>query len=504
MKLDLLFRYALSAIAFLLVPTTTMAEEAGWVALTDISAWRGYQMETVPATWQTDADGVLTLIRSEDNPEAVDLVTKEQYGNFDFRFDWKIAPGGNSGVMYRVTEEKEQPYYTGPEYQVLDDAGPGYDALDKNQLVGSLYGLYARSAEVTRPAGEWNTSRIVLKGNAVEHWLNGEKVVSAQMGSEDWNQRIAGTKFAPWERFGKNARGHIVLQDHGAQVWYRNLRVRPLKEEAKGASTSSSKRLLLVTQSEGYEHSTITRQSNQPNQLSHTERLLTELGVRSGAFRVDCTKDVAKDFTPELLANYDMVAFYTTGDLPIPAETLDWFLTTYLAEEGHGFLGLHSATDTFMEHPLFRDMIGGTFNGHPWTKDTEVVLKIHDGDHPASRPWGNAGDRFEYTDEIYQYNHWQPKKARVLMSLDMERTDLKRPYHVPVLWVKPYGTGRVMNMSLGHREATWENPTYQASLLGGILWLLGEEPGDATPNPKVSAAEEMAAKAATEPATVGS
>lgn len=263
------------------------------------------------------------------------------------------------------------------------------------------------------------------------------------------------------------------------------------------AADEPARRVLFVTQSAGFRHSTVTRG---PHELSHAERVLTEIGVRSGDFRVDCTQDVEADFTPELLANYDAVAFFTTGEmfnekkrLPIDRETLDWFLETWLAEEGHGFLGVHSATDTFMDYRPYWDMIGGTFDGHPWTMDTTVTIAVHEGDHPASRPWGGSGDRFVLTDEIYQFRNWQPEKVRVLMSLDMQRTELKRPRHVPVLWVKPYGEGRVMNLSLGHREDVWTNPTYQESLLGGLRWLLGIEPGDATPNPELSRLERAKA-----------
>ena len=97
-------------------------------------------------------------------------------------------------------------------------------------------------------------------------------------------------------------------------------------------------------------------------------------------------------------------------------------------------------------------------------------------------------------DEIYQFKNWQPEKVKVLMSLDMAKTDLKKPYHVPILWVKEYGEGKAMHMSLGHREDVWTNPTFMESLLGGIKWMLGETEGDATPNPELSAAEDRLAK----------
>lgn len=256
-------------------------------------------------------------------------------------------------------------------------------------------------------------------------------------------------------------------------------------------------RILLVTQSGGFQHSTITRKSSD---LSHTERIMTELGIKSGLFRVDCTQDVATDFKPELIENYDIVMFYTTGKmydqasrLPIPEETMDWLVHTYVAQEGHGFLGVHSAADTFADYEPYWDMLGGSFDGHPWTADSTVTIKVHDPTHPAAAPWGEG---VTLKDEIYQFSHWQPEKVRVLMSLDMEKTSLKKPYHVPVLWVKDYGKGRVMHMSLGHREDVWENPTFQESLLGGIRWLGGQIDADATPNPEVDQRENELAKQA--------
>lgn len=265
--------------------------------------------------------------------------------------------------------------------------------------------------------------------------------------------------------------------------------------EGSDPEPSETRRLLLVTQSAGFEHSTVTRNGNP---LSHSERVLKEMGIRSGKFRVDCTQDVATDFKPELIKNYDVVAFYTTGKLPIEPETLDWFLNIWLAEQGHGFLGLHSAADTFKDYEPYWDMIGGSFVAHPWNKNATVAIKIHEEAHPATQAWGTAGETFEFTDEIYTFKNWQPEKVRVLMSLDMQQTSLKKPFHVPILWVKPYGNGRVMHMSLGHREDVWDNPTYQDSLIAGIGWLNGDVAADATPNPKLSAEQEELAKQAFE------
>lgn len=248
-------------------------------------------------------------------------------------------------------------------------------------------------------------------------------------------------------------------------------------------------RILMVTQSQGFRHGVVTRADGK---LSPAERVLTELGVSSNLFRVDSTQDAAKDFTKENLKNYDIVFFYTTGDLPIKQEDLDYFFNDWLKQEGHGFLGTHSAADTYHNYKPYWDMIGGTFNGHPWGAGSTVTITVHDTNHPAAKPWG---EEFTIQDEIYRFKNWQPEKVRVLMSLNMAKTDLKEPYHVPILWVKNYGDGKVMHMSLGHREDVWTYPTYQQSLLGGIQWILGELPGDATPNPELSQAEEAKAKA---------
>lgn len=249
-------------------------------------------------------------------------------------------------------------------------------------------------------------------------------------------------------------------------------------------------RILMVTQSAGFRHGSVTRKEGQ---LSPAERAITELGISSNVFRVDCTQDCAKDFTKEKLQHYDIVLFYTTGKLPIKQEDLDYFFNEWLPAKGHGFIGTHSAADTFKDYKPYWDMIGGTFDGHPWGAGSTVTIAVHDGTHPASKPWGRE---FTIKDEIYKFKNWQPEKVRVLMSLNMAKTELKKPYHVPILWVKEYGKGKAMHMSLGHREDVWTNETYMASLLGGIKWMLGQEEGNATPNPQLSAREEEKAREA--------
>lgn len=157
-------------------------------------------------------------------------MTREQFDDFELQLQWRISPGGNSGVIYRVSESGELPWHTGPEMQVLDD-NEHPDALlgvDRNRTAGALYDLVGTPEGVVRPVGEWNTARVVADGNRFEHWLNGQKIVDIEVGGEEWNRLIAASKFADLEGFGIQPRGHIVLQDHGDPVWFRDIRIREL------------------------------------------------------------------------------------------------------------------------------------------------------------------------------------------------------------------------------------------------------------------------------------
>ena len=173
---------------------------------------------------------------------------------------------------------------------------------------------------------------------------------------------------------------------------------------------------------------------------------MTELGISSNEFRVDCTQDVAKDFTKERLEHYDIVMFYTTGKLPIAQENLDYFFNDWLKKKGHGFIGTHSAADTFKDYEPYWDMIGGSFNGHPWGSGATVTITNHEPKHPIVKAWGKE---VTLKDEIYQFTNWQPEKVRVLMSLNMEKTSLKKPYHIPICWCKSYGEGKVFHIEHG-------------------------------------------------------
>jgi hypothetical protein len=210
----------------LLNALTAQEEEAGWRLLFDgktTAGWRGYNRATVPDRWRVE--GGALVLRPGRVPRC-DLVTAGQFDNFELAFEWRIGPGGNSGVLYRVVEGPADPYATGPEYQVIDNA-KNIDGRKAETSAASCYGLYGPARDRTKPAGEWNQGRIVVNGNHVEHWLNGEKVVEYELDSPDWRRRVGATKFK-LSVYGKAPRGHIDLQDNGDPVLYRNIKIRPL------------------------------------------------------------------------------------------------------------------------------------------------------------------------------------------------------------------------------------------------------------------------------------
>jgi len=203
---------------------TDAERAASWRLLFDgksTDGWRGYHMDSMPSGWQA-VDGALTRVG-----EGRDMITRDQFADFELTLEWKVAPGGNSGVMYRVTEQYDYSYKSGPEMQVLDDAAHR-DGLSRLTAAGSNYALHAAPAGVVKPAGEWNSARIVASGNHVEHWLNGQKVVEYELLSPEWEALVKASKFVEWPDYGRAKQGHIALQDHGDWVAYRNVKIRVL------------------------------------------------------------------------------------------------------------------------------------------------------------------------------------------------------------------------------------------------------------------------------------
>ncbi|MGQ0637473.1 MAG: 3-keto-disaccharide hydrolase [Planctomycetaceae bacterium] len=205
--------------------TLTPEEQAqGWRLLFDGQSprgWRGYRQQTPPAAWRA-RDGALVCAG-----HAGDLITADLFDNFELLVDWKVARGGNSGIFYRATEKSAGLYQSSPEYEIRDNAF----WLDDPYTSAACYALYAPEKDATHPVGYWNRARIVARKNHVEHWLNGQRVVSYDLDSANWKERVAASKFDPQFEFGQAARGHIGLQDHGSdQVWFRNIKLRPLSE----------------------------------------------------------------------------------------------------------------------------------------------------------------------------------------------------------------------------------------------------------------------------------
>lgn len=208
---------------------------AGWKTLfdgTDTSAWRAYKGKEFPASGWTVEDGCLKT--RADAKGAGDIITAAQYTDFELTLDWKVATKGNSGIIYRLIEKHDAAWQTGLECQLLDDAGHGMKP-DGPQSAGALYDMYAPAAgKACKPPGEFNVMRVVVHGGRVEHWLNGVKVVEARMDGDEWKQKIALSKFKGYDGFGVQPRGHIGLQHHGGDVWFRNIKIRDLAAPLPG------------------------------------------------------------------------------------------------------------------------------------------------------------------------------------------------------------------------------------------------------------------------------
>lgn len=202
------------------------AKSTAWRSLftgRDFTGWRNFKAEGVKPQWVID-DGAMHLTGGGGG----DLVTTEEFdGPFEFEIEWKISPGGNSGIMYFVNEtpKAKTTYQTGPEMQVLDDDGHS-DGKIPNHRAGSLYDFQVPPAGAVKPVGEWNKARVVFTGERLEHWLNGVKVADAPYGNAEWKAMVAASKFKTMPEFGLVSKGRIALQDHGDKVWYRSARIR--------------------------------------------------------------------------------------------------------------------------------------------------------------------------------------------------------------------------------------------------------------------------------------
>jgi hypothetical protein len=228
-----------------------------------------------------------------------------------------------------------------------------------------------------------------------------------------------------------------------------------------GYSRAAKKgKLLYMTLSMGYHHSSVDL----------SKQIVKEIGEKSGAFETTVTEDVSA-FTKDNLKNYDAVMFYTTGELPMTDEEKSAFAG--FIRSGHGFIGVHSAIDTFYTWSTYGDIIGGWFNLHPWHQ--LVTIDVVD---PNSKLVASLGQNFQIKDEIYQVSDFKVDTSHVLLRLDPKSVSLQkenvrtRYYGWPVAWTRKFGKGRIYYNSLGHEEAVWQDPRYQEMLLNGIRWAM--------------------------------
>ncbi len=217
---------------------TDEEKAAGWSLLFDGSSldhWRGYNRPDLPATGWVVKDGAM-IIEKTPNPKPADfggdIITKEQYGNFELSVDFMISDTANSGILYLVIEEEGSPiWYNAPEYQIIDNetwakSDPNFNM--SSHRTGDNYDMEASAADYMKPAGEWNTARIIHNNGHVEHWLNGNKCLEYEIGSPKWKEQLAKSKFHDYPKYGMAQRGHIGFQDHGHKVWFKNIKIKNL------------------------------------------------------------------------------------------------------------------------------------------------------------------------------------------------------------------------------------------------------------------------------------
>lgn len=221
--------------ALIAAPTPTLDEALGYRTLNTVQHWRGYKQTAFPVQGWTMKDGLLNHAKGGGGG---DIITTQQFGDFELILDFRTAAKANSGIIWHVAEKYDATYQTGPEYQVLEDATYGVKPEDPHST-GALYDLIPPAAgKKLNGVGEWNTARIYFRNGYVQHWLNGQKLVEAQVFDRDnkptkeWLDKIAASKFKDTKDFGVMAAGHIALQDHGDEVAYRNIRVRALDQKA--------------------------------------------------------------------------------------------------------------------------------------------------------------------------------------------------------------------------------------------------------------------------------
>ncbi|MEW6250045.1 MAG: DUF1080 domain-containing protein, partial [Planctomycetota bacterium] len=213
---------------------TPAEKAAGWQLLFDgksTAGWRGFRAKAMPEKGWKVEDGCLRVVADE---RGGDILSTGQYGDFDLLVEFRVAPHANSGIFFRVTEDGDGVPDSGPEFQIIDDLGFNFPPTGGNSN-GALYALAAPPEnKPQRPAGEWNQARIRWRHGVLQQWLNGVKITEVRTDGDDWQQRIAKSKFKDAPAFAKSPKGHIALQDYGNDVWFRNMKIRDLDTPLPG------------------------------------------------------------------------------------------------------------------------------------------------------------------------------------------------------------------------------------------------------------------------------
>ena len=231
MKLTLILSAVVAAFCVHAAELNTLTDQEksdGWKSLfngKDLSGWRQFGKQAAPGPGWVVQDGVLKKL---DKQKGGDIITEQKFDDYEFFWEWLVKPGANNGVKYLVSDARKGA--PGPEYQMIDDKG-AKDIGAAKHLTATFYDVLPRQVDSSvKPANEWNSSRIIVKGNHVEHWLNGVKVLEFELGSDVVKQAVAKSKFSKvTPPFSEKVVGHILLTDHGDEAWFRNMKIRELK-----------------------------------------------------------------------------------------------------------------------------------------------------------------------------------------------------------------------------------------------------------------------------------
>ena len=220
------------SVSFTITPKKNDIQQGKWISLfdgTSLKGWHGFNKTGTIPNWDIE-EGAMVCLGAAADAHGGDIVSDKSFENFELKWDWKISREGNSGVMYHVVENKkyEAPYETGPEYQLIDDVNFP-QVLEEWQKAGADYAMnVTNEKKKLKPVGEWNTSKIIFNKGHVEHWLNGEKIVSFQAWNSEWEKKKKEGKWKDYPDYGLAKSGFIALQDHGNKVYFKNIMIKVL------------------------------------------------------------------------------------------------------------------------------------------------------------------------------------------------------------------------------------------------------------------------------------